>query len=304
MGETTYIGRFAPSPTGALHFGSLIAAVGSYLQARRAGGRWLIRMEDLDTPRVVPGAEARILEELARFGMESDGPVIRQSERGEAYLAALEALAGAGMLFPCACTRSELPPGPYPGTCRNGLPEGREGRSLRVRVSDAPLHFTDRLQGPQVENLAETCGDFVVRRADGFTAYQLAVVVDDAWQGITEIVRGADLLDSTARQRHLQQVLGLPHPQTLHLPIVLDKEGRKLGKRFGADPVERLPTLEALGAALDFLGHPTPAHGSLQERWDWALRHWDPSQIPAAAGGLSDPTTQALYLPDSDRDAE
>ena len=279
-------------------------AVGSYLQARKAHGRWLIRMEDLDPPRVVPGSEARILKELARFGMESDAPLVRQSERGEAYRAALEALDRAALLFPCACTRRELPPGPYPGTCREGVAPGREGRSLRVRVEDRRLDFIDGVQGPQSENLAETCGDFVVRRADGFTAYQLAVVVDDAWQGVTEIVRGADLLDSTGRQRHLQSALGLPHPQTLHLPIVLDKAGRKLGKRFGADPVERLPTLKALGTALTFLGHAPPAHGSLAERWDWALAHWDPKRIPRRADGLSSPAGQALYLPDTDRDAD
>ena len=231
MEETAYIGRFAPSPTGSLHFGSLIAAVGSYLQARKAEGRWLIRIEDLDPPRVVPGSEARILEDLARFGMESDGPIVRQSDRSDAYEAALETLDRAGLLFPCACTRSELPPGPYPGTCREGIPPGRTGRSLRVRVDHRPLEFTDLIQGPQTENLAETCGDFVVRRADGYFAYQLAVVVDDAWQNVTEVVRGADLLDSTGRQRHLQRALGLPHPQTLHLPIVLDEAGRKLGKR-------------------------------------------------------------------------
>jgi glutamyl-Q tRNA(Asp) synthetase len=304
VGETAYIGRFAPSPTGALHFGSLVAAVGSYLQARRAGGRWLIRIEDLDPPRVVPGSEARMLAELARFGMESDGPIVRQSDRDDAYEDALEALDRAGLLFPCACTRSELPPGPYPGTCREGLPSGREGRSLRVRVEDRTMEFTDRVQGPQAENLARTCGDFVVRRADGFFAYQLAVVVDDAWQGVTEVVRGADLLDSTGRQRYLQQALGLPHPQTLHLPIVLDDTGRKLGKRFGADPVERLPTLEALGAALSFLGHPPPEQGSLSERWDWALAHWDPDRIPARADELSSPAGQALYLPDKERDPE
>jgi glutamyl-Q tRNA(Asp) synthetase len=173
-----------------------------------------------------------------------------------------------------------------------------------VRVEDRVLEFTDRVQGPQAENLAETCGDFVVRRADGFYAYQLAVVVDDAWQGVTEVVRGADLLDSTGRQRYLQQALGLPHPQTLHLPIVLDEAGRKLGKRFGADPVERLPTLDALGAALTFLGHPPPEHQSLADRWDWALAHWNPDRIPPQVGGVSGPAGQALYLPDKDRDAE
>jgi glutamyl-Q tRNA(Asp) synthetase len=302
--ETAYIGRFAPSPTGALHFGSLVAAVGSYLQARKANGRWLIRIEDLDPPRVVPGSEARILEELARFGMESDGPIVRQSERSDAYETALNALEQAGLLFACACTRSELPPGPYPGTCRRGTPPGRQGRSLRVRVEDRILSFSDRVQGQQAENLAETSGDFIVRRADGFYAYQLAVVVDDAWQGITEIVRGADLLDSTGRQRYLQEALGLPQPRTLHLPIVLDKTGHKLGKRYGADPIERQPTLDALGAALTFLGHRPPQHGSLAERWDWALAHWDPDRIPARADELSSRARQALYLPDKTRDAE
>jgi len=290
-----YIGRFAPSPTGELHFGSLVAAVGSWLQARRHGGRWLVRVEDLDPPREVPGSAGRILDELERFGMTPDGAVVHQSERQEAYDQALERLHTAGLLFPCACTRKELPNGPYPGTCRDGLPPGREGRSLRVRVRDETISVRDRVQGELRENLAHSCGDFVVQRADGLTAYQLAVVVDDAWQGVTEVVRGADLVGSTPRQVYLQRALGLPTPHYLHLPVVRDPEGRKLGKRFGSDPVAALPTLDALGSALAFLGHPAPSHDRLQQRWDWALAHWDPTRIPPVAGSDSGPGGQALY---------
>lgn len=276
-----YTGRFAPSPTGELHFGSLVAAVGSFLEARRHQGHWLIRIEDLDPPRTVPGSAERIVEDLARFGMQPDLPVQYQSSRNSAYAAAVRQLTEDGHIFPCACTRSELPQGPYPGTCREGLPAGRDGRSLRVRVNDTPIMFTDQLQGKVTENLAETSGDFVVKRADGFYAYQLAVVVDDAWQGITEVVRGADLLDSTPRQIFLQRLLGLPQPDYLHLPVVLDEQGHKLGKRFGSDPVSKKPALEALGDALSFLGHAPPWHADLKQRWAWALEHWNPSHIPA-----------------------
>ncbi len=275
-----YVGRFAPSPTGELHFGSLVAAVGSFLQARHQDGTWLVRIDDLDPPRVVPGSAARILDDLARFGMRPDRPVQYQSRRDRAYVTAIAQLTRQGQLFACACTRSELPSGPYPGTCRNGLPTGTEGRSLRVRVADAPIEFKDRVQGTITENLALTSGDFVVKRADGLPAYQLAVVTDDAWQGVTEVVRGADLLDSTPRQIHLQRLLGLPQPDYMHLPVVKDETGRKLSKRFGADPVSEKSTLEALGEALGFLGHKPPPHRDLEQRWAWALTHWDVSRIP------------------------
>lgn len=283
MSAPRYTGRFAPSPTGDLHFGSLVAAVGSYLQARHHDGRWLVRIEDLDPPRVVAGSAERMLDELARFGMRPDLPVEYQSQRHAAYAEALANLRRDGQLFACACTRSELPPGPYPGTCRNRLLDECEGRSLRVRVSDTPIEFTDQVHGPVSEALSQTSGDFVVRRADGLYAYQLAVVVDDAWQGITEVVRGADLLDSTPRQIYLQRLLGLPQPDYLHLPVVLDGEGRKLSKRFGADPVSHQSTLGALGEALAFLGHRPPEHRDLEQRWAWALNHWDPSRIPSAS---------------------
>ena len=291
-----YTGRFAPSPTGDLHFGSLVAAVGSWLQARKAGGRWLVRIEDLDPPREVPGSAERILADLERFGLVPDEPVVRQSTRTEAYEQALESLATSGRLFPCACTRSELPPGPYPGTCRNGLPTGREGRSLRLKTEDQTIRFLDGIQGPVEENLATTTGDFVLRRADGYFAYQLAVVVDDAWQGVTEIVRGADLIDSTARQIAVQQALGLPTPDYLHLPVVKDQDGRKLGKRWAADPVVHRAPLEALGEALAFLGHAPPAQRSLEERWAWAIDHWSPHRMPRTVAARTGPDGQTVYL--------
>ena len=188
------------------------------LEARSRNGHWLVRIEDLDPPRTVPGAAEAQLAELRRFGFQWDGEVLYQNTRSAAYAQALAQLEEAGYLFPCACTRSELRPGePYAGTCRQGLPPGREGRALRVRVHDTPITFDDRLQGPQTETLSQSCGDFVVRRADGLTAYQLAVVVDDAFQGVTDVVRGSDLLDSTARQRYLQSLLGLP--KTVHTTL-------------------------------------------------------------------------------------
>ncbi len=297
MPRGSYTGRFAPSPTGDLHFGSLVAAVGSFLQARAHGGRWLVRIEDLDPPREVPGSAERILEDLERFQLSPDETVVWQGTRRAAHEAALDQLAAAGLLFPCACTRAELPPGPYPGTCREGLPPGRKGRALRVRVPGDPIRFVDGVQGPVSESLAECCGDFVVRRADGLVAYQLAVVVDDAWQGVTEIVRGADLLDSTPRQVFLQRALGLPTPSYLHLPLARDPEGRKLSKSLGADPVRSMPPLDALGAALAFLGHAPPPHGDLEARWAWAREHWDAGRVPREGGAVFGADGQAVYSP-------
>ena len=286
-GAAAYVGRFAPSPTGDLHFGSLIAAVGSYLEARSRNGHWLVRIEDLDPPRTVPGAAEAQLAELRRFGFQWDGEVLYQNTRSAAYAQALAQLEEAGWLFPCACTRSELRPGePYAGTCRQGLPPGREGRALRVRVHDTPVTFDDRLQGPQTETLSQSCGDFVVRRADGLTAYQLAVVVDDAFQGVTDVVRGSDLLDSTARQRYLQSLLGLPKTGYLHLPLVKDPEGRKLGKRYASDPLSQQEPRGALGAALRFLGHAPPPHKTLAQRWQWAQKNWRSERIPRQGGDI------------------
>lgn len=250
-----YRGRFAPSPTGSLHFGSLVAAVASYLRARSHHGVWIVRMEDLDPPREVPGAAMDILATLAAFGMESDEPVLFQSTRESAYAAALATLRDAGHAFPCWCSRADLESfgGIHLDACVAAADPAR-APAWRLRVSDAMIGFDDVALGPQVQNLREAVGDFVIRRVEGWYAYQLAVVVDDADQGITEIVRGADLLDSTPRQIHVQRLLGLPAPTYLHLPLALDADGRKLSKQDRARPVDARDPLPALRTALRFLG--------------------------------------------------
>jgi glutamyl-Q tRNA(Asp) synthetase len=231
-------GRFAPSPTGPLHLGSLVAAAGSRLLAKRAGGRWLVRMEDLDTPRVVLGSAGEILEALLRYGLTWDGEVVYQSQRIALYEEALAALRARGLVYDCGCSRAELgDEGVYPGTCRNGLPPGRAPRSIRFRAADETIAFDDLIAG-RYEGRSD---DFVLKRADGIFAYQLAVVVDDAAQGVTQVVRGADLLDSTPRQIALQRALGYATPEYGHLPLVLGPDGKKLGKRDGALP---LPSLD------------------------------------------------------------
>ncbi|GAB4170151.1 MAG: tRNA glutamyl-Q(34) synthetase GluQRS [Wenzhouxiangellaceae bacterium] len=275
-------GRFAPSPTGPLHFGSLMAAVGSFLQARTRQGLWLVRIEDLDPPREVPGAARDQLASLRRFGMRPDRPVIYQSSRTALYHQALERLIASGRAYPCACSRRELPDdGIYPGTCRNGIPPGRRARSIRFRVQSGPEAVDDRVFGRLVYDLERDSGDFVIRRGDGLIAYQLAVVVDDADQRISEVVRGADLLDSSARQQQLYRALGWSVPRWLHLPLAVDRSGRKLSKSDDADPVVRRRPAEALRLALTALGHrPPPGARSLDAQWRWALGHWNPGQIP------------------------
>jgi glutamyl-Q tRNA(Asp) synthetase len=265
------IGRFAPSPTGPLHLGSLVAAVGSWLSARSRGGRWLVRMEDLDRPRVIAGADQEILAALRRYGLEWDGEVVYQSRRVSLYEAALQSLRERGLVFDCACSRAELQRAAsapaagdpaerervYPGTCRGGLPEGRVARAVRFRAPERVISFVDRRAGMVEENVALRTGDFVVKRADGVFAYQLAVVVDDEAQGVTEVVRGADLLDSTARQIALQEALGYHRPEYEHLPLVLAPDGSKLGKRDGPLPLPALDgrrLAESLQFALNFLG--------------------------------------------------
>lgn len=276
-----YVGRFAPSPTGELHFGSLVAALGSCLQARSLGGEWRVRVEDLDPPREVEGSAERILADLDRLGFHADGPVEYQSRRRDAHEGALQRLLEAGEAYPCGCTRSDLPPsGIYPGTCREGLPPGKRPRTIRVRMPDREVCFEDGVQGRVCQNPALEVGDVVVRRADGLVAYQLAVVVDDAWQRITEVVRGADLQDSTARQIHLQRLLGLPTPRYAHLPLVLGPDGRKLSKQHRADPVRAMPPAEALATALATLGHDPPPGLGLDALWAWALAHWDLARVP------------------------
>lgn len=285
------IGRFAPSPTGALHFGSLLAAIASYLQAKSSGGQWLVRIEDIDPPREVPGSAASILKDLETFEMHPDREVLFQSQRTDAYERAIKKLLDKGNAYWCGCSRSELPAsGRYPGTCRNGLPPGKSARSVRLRVSDRTIHFDDAVQGPVEENLNESVGDFVIRRADGIAAYQLAVVVDDAYQGITEVVRGADLLDSTARQIYLQQCLGLETPVYAHHPVVTDPEGRKLGKRYGSDPIASLSPTQVLRHALVILGQPCPEVAGMDELWGWALEHWQLSRVPSVRNLTAQPT--------------
>lgn len=284
------IGRFAPSPTGPLHFGSLVAAVGSYCLARRAGGQWRVRIEDLDAPRVVPGAADDILRTLEGLGLTWDGTVVWQSQRGAAYEAALARLREEGRLFPCACSRKEIlasaphagEEGPiYPGTCRDGLPPGRSARAWRLRVPDETLAFTDGISGPIRQNLASEVGDFVLKRADGLYAYQLAVVVDDGDAGVTQVVRGADLLGSTPRQIYLQRCLGLSSPAYFHLPLVLGEDGAKLSKRHGGEGFFATPAT-TLAAALAFLGHPPPSAlrgEAAAALLAWGVEVFDPARI-------------------------
>lgn len=286
----SYIGRFAPSPSGPLHFGSLVAALGSCLDARHHGGKWLLRIEDVDTPRTVPGAADAILATLERFGFAWDGEVVWQSRRAEAYHAAFEQLKRSGAVFPCACTRREMADSAlardgsrrYPGTCRDGLPPGRSARAWRVRA-EGVIRFDDAVQGPQQEDLARDVGDYVVLRADGLFAYQLAVVVDDAAAGITHVVRGADLLDSSARQIHLQQLLGVVQPTYAHLPVATNDAGEKLSKQTLARAIESQPPSIALVAALSFLGQNPPpelGYAALDEVWSWSRAHWRLDKVP------------------------
>jgi glutamyl-Q tRNA(Asp) synthetase len=281
-----YRGRFAPSPTGDLHLGSLLAALGSWLFARRAGGHWLVRVEDLDPPREVPGAGDRQLATLRAFGMEPDGPVLRQSGRGERYRAALERLLESGQAFACHCSRSALSAdGGIHRRCLAGAV--RADPAIRFRVA-APcaLQFDDAIHGRVCQDVAGEVGDFVLRRADGYWAYQLAVVVDDAEQRITEVVRGADLLDSTPRQILLQRALGLPTPAYAHLPLVLDHDGRKLSKSLAALPVDAADPLPALRAAWRLLGQEprvVAAAGAPAALLRAALDGFDPARIPRTA---------------------
>ncbi len=294
MTNSFVVGRFAPSPTGPLHFGSLIAAIGSYCLARHAGGRWLLRMDDLDRPRVVVGAADEILATLEALGFCWDGEVVWQSRRQEAYRAALAQLRDHGLLYECACSRREIlasaphpgEEGPvYPGICRSGLPAGRLPRATRIRVPDRPIVFHDGVFGWQQQNLANAVGDFVLRRADGMFAYQLAVVVDDAACSVNQVVRGADLLGSTPRQIFLLESLGLPIPVYLHLPLALNPDGSKISKRQGdaGDPMAGGGG-EAVCKALQWLGQPVPEElraAPPKELLSWGINAFDVSRIPA-----------------------
>jgi len=294
-----YTGRFAPSPTGLLHPGSLVAALASWLDTRAHGGQWLVRIEDVDTPRCVPGAGQAILQQLAACGMVSDSPVLWQSQRSHAYQNALDTLIAKGWAYPCGCSRKEIETvldtaqgrslgrhqaAVYPGTCRNGL-NGKPARAWRLDAQAVQTalglhtvtHWQDRRLGAQHQNVSQEVGDFVLRRADGLWAYQLAVVVDDAEQGITHVVRGEDLADNTARQILLQQALGLPTPQYLHTPLVLGDNGEKLSKQNGAMALDLQHPLQALNAAAQALGLPampeqTPI-GQALVQWTALYKH-------------------------------
>ncbi len=289
-----YRGRFAPSPTGPLHFGSLVAAVGSFLEARSRGGDWLVRMEDLDPPRTVPGAADEILRALEALGMQWDGTVMRQSARHDAYRDALQRLRATGLVYPCTCSRREIADsavagmeGPvYPGTCRSGIAQGKNARALRLDTRGAAILFEDAVQGRVAVDLEQSIGDFVLQRADGVHAYQLAVVVDDAEQGVTDIVRGADLIGSTPRQIYVQRLLGFPPPRYAHLPVAVNEAGEKLSKQTFAAPVDAARPLPALVSVLAFLGHQPPrelARGTVADFWKWALKNWDLARVPRIA---------------------
>lgn len=291
------VGRFAPSPTGPLHIGSLVAAVGSYCLARQDDGLWLVRMEDLDTPRVVPGADGEILRTLEGLGFEWDGEVVYQSRRTQAYEEAAHQLRRKGLLFDCGCSRREIlasaphpgEEGPvYPGTCREGLPAGRLPRSLRIRVPDARVCFSDGVFGDREQHLKTAVGDFVVRRADGLFAYQLAVVIDDIAAGVNQVVRGADLLSSTPRQIFLYACLGFRAPRYVHLPLVVAEDGEKVSKRHGS--VSDLPFADGgtlLWRVMRFLGQEIPAEMSracAPEVLRWGIENFHLDAVPDRDG--------------------
>ena len=308
-----YTGRFAPSPTGPLHAGSLVAALASWLDARAHGGRWLVRIEDVDGPRCVPGADRHLLQQLADCGLHPDEPPVWQSSRGAAYQEALDRLLGQGLAYPCACSRKDIEQAlaasgqsrprhgelVYPGTCRHGL-QGRPARAWRFLTEPAApttdhaaptpftshpaagtVRWTDRRLGPQEQDVAREVGDFVLRRADGLWAYQLAVVVDDAAQQVTDVVRGEDLADNTARQILLQQALGLPTPRYLHTPLVLAEDGQKLSKQNGAQALDTRDPLACLRAAGAALGLPAAATESAR-----SVAEWLSAAVPAWAATI------------------
>ena len=276
-----YRGRFAPSPTGPLHLGSMACAMASFLDARAHGGAWLIRIEDIDPPRDIPGADKDIIDTLGRFHLSSDEPILWQHDRYDRYQAAFDSLVRDGRVYGCSCTRSQikarseelgLPGGIYPGTCRSGA--SADARSWRFRTDAEPIAFVDRACGPYTQSVEKEVGDFVLKRADGLWAYQLAVVVDDADQGMTHIVRGRDLLDNTPRQIALQRALGVPTPSYLHIDLVLNKSGQKLSKQQGAARVPTEAPLSVLEALWLHLGGEKIGADSLDAFWSIAAQLW------------------------------
>ncbi len=284
-----YRGRFAPSPSGPLHFGSLVAAMASYVHAKQHQGSWLLRIEDVDETRTKPAATDDIQRTLEVLGFAWDEQIIHQSHRKERYMAILKQLQEADHAYPCACSRADIANAGkqgvegriYPGNCRDGILDGKAARTVRLRTNDEPVRFHDLIAGNQCQQIKSEVGDFVIRRADGYIAYQLAVVVDDGEQGITHVVRGADLLHSTARQIYLQQLLGLPIPQYAHVPLVLDEQGHKLSKQDHAHPVSVDAPLDSLLSAYQFLysDKSVPDFGSTTEFWQWALAR-TPLRVP------------------------
>jgi glutamyl-Q tRNA(Asp) synthetase len=278
------VGRFAPTPSGDLHLGSLYTAAASYLDARAHGGRWLIRMEDLDEPRVVPGSAAGILRTLERFGFEWDGEVAWQSRRGARYAAALAALRERKLTFECSCSRAQLAEDArYPGTCRTRPPPPGAPAATRLKVEPERIEFDDRIQGRFRQNVAESVGDIVLRRRDGLFAYVLAVVIDDAAQRVTHVVRGADLLDSTPRQMYLQRLLALETPRYAHLPVLTEPGGQKLAKSSRSVPVEGGPAIPQLIQIFGLLNL-SPPRGLIgvtaAEAWKWAIDAWNINNLP------------------------
>lgn len=295
-----YVGRFAPSPSGPLHAGSAVAALASFLDARAHGGTWRVRMEDLDSPRNAPGADKIILSQLATLGMHWDGEVLYQSRRLSAYQTAFDRLLSLKLVYPCGCTRREIADSvlrmqghfsegerPYPGTCRTGPTKGRQALSWRLQVPEGQIAFEDRWLGPMAQDVSRDVGDFVLRRADGVWAYQLAVVVDDAAQGVTQVVRGKDLLSSTARQRLLGSLLGFPAMEYLHAPLVTDATGQKLSKQNGAQALDLADPLGVLQRAWGVLGFDPLPVKNLQAFWAVAIPIWVQGQSRANLHGIN-----------------
>ncbi len=286
--SSQYVGRFAPSPTGPLHFGSLLAGLASYLDAKSKDGLWLMRMEDLDPPREPPGTADIILNQLLELGLEWDGPVLYQSSRLDDYQQALDRLNSEGLCFLCDCTRPRIKSlgSVYDGHCRTRNLDSSVEAATRLTVSDASISFEDLIQGEYSQNLNSDVGDFVVRRKDGLFAYQLAVVIDDAHQGINHVVRGYDLLDSTPRQIYIQQLMNFPRPCYAHIPIVVNEKGQKLSKQHFAAPIDTSNASEQIFTALNFLNHqppPTLKSASCKSILEWAIGSWDIHAIPKLA---------------------
>lgn len=275
--NTPYRGRFAPSPTGELHLGSLAAALASYLQAKHHNGQWLIRIDDIDTPRSVAGSAESIIQSLSDYGLESDHPIDYQSQHLQQYAQAIEYLLQQQRAFHCACSRADMAAdGSYPGTCRNGLPAGKKPRSIRLLAPKQPQTFNDLITGPQTDDIQANTGDVVIRRADGLFAYQLCTAIDDAQPNFTEVVRGADLLPSTAIQRYIQRQLGLESPRYAHIPVVLGNDGKKLSKRQNDTPLKQQHPATVMRHTLEHLKHQPPIHiATVEGLLTWAIEHWD-----------------------------